>query len=693
MSNIIKVIQDKTGNNVFPLTHEKAVRDSAGVSLDTKLSALKSKTYIEAWDGASTPVVANIPAGVVVSYNGSNYTGTLAASSSTDGKIYLVKDGTEYDRYASTINLGGTYIWSYLGTTAMSLSGYATEEELKQLDQRFVESKSAGSESDLDVTDENDFILARFEKGHIKTKNFDSEAIQEEIKSFLKKGSTDKMSDLDIVDEDGFILARFEEGHIKTKNFDSSKASTTNKVGSGLDIDMGLPLDVPKVYIRSESLHPDTSNNTIPPLSYSGTNPGNPVGDVDTDEVTLEFVSGTVNFTDNIELNYQGATSLADPKKGFGIDTHDKHKFGKWVECDSFHLKAFYEDFIKCRDWVCNRLMEQVYMSRPAEQQRPFLLNNNFNNDYRSFWGGNALCHVDGFPVELYINDIYWGLYIWRLKKDRSNYLFTKGDAQHIFLDAQDWFTNQGAFQWNGVEVRNPKTLYCVTVKDGAYTKYDGDNPTELIDSTMEYYDPENPGHVLTNLVKQSIVAWKDFMWGITVSTSKESIAQHLSLQDFIDCYLLMEVCNVWDSWARNTLYGSWDGQHFAPMLYDMNNSFNGFGGKNSGTYQAYYPPTSEPYNEKARRMSWFVALETILASDIKARYHKLQELGIFTAENIVGMFDRFALWVGFNAYGREVERWPNIPSYVGDNRDIDQIAILKQWIEERIDYLNSKYI
>lgn len=135
MANKIQVIQDKSGNNVFPITHEKAVRDSAGVSLDAKLAALESKTYVEAWDGASTPVVANIPAGIVVTYEGTSYTGTLAASSSTDGKIYLIKDGTEYDRYASTTNLAGTRVWTYLGTTAMSLTGYATEDELNQLSQ------------------------------------------------------------------------------------------------------------------------------------------------------------------------------------------------------------------------------------------------------------------------------------------------------------------------------------------------------------------------------------------------------------------------------------------------------------------------------------------------------------------------------------------------------------------------------
>ena len=135
MSNKIQVIKDRSGNNVLPITHEKAVRDSNGVSLETKLDSLESKTYVEAWDGVSTPVVANIPAGVTVTYSGTTYTGTLAASASTDGKVYLVKNGTEYDRYFSSLNLAGNYVWSNLGTTGMDLSDYATEEELSQLQQ------------------------------------------------------------------------------------------------------------------------------------------------------------------------------------------------------------------------------------------------------------------------------------------------------------------------------------------------------------------------------------------------------------------------------------------------------------------------------------------------------------------------------------------------------------------------------
>lgn len=52
-------------------------------------------TYVIAWDGTSTPVVANIPAGVTVVYDGTPYTGTLSANSATPGAFYLVKSATQ----------------------------------------------------------------------------------------------------------------------------------------------------------------------------------------------------------------------------------------------------------------------------------------------------------------------------------------------------------------------------------------------------------------------------------------------------------------------------------------------------------------------------------------------------------------------------------------------------------------------
>jgi hypothetical protein len=113
---------------------------------------------------------------------------------------------------------------------------------------------SADIDSDLEIADDEGNVLARFENGNIKTKNFDSsqalkkdnivqsvgtstttmmsqQAVTEElagksytdgIDSQMVVVSADIDSDLEIADDEGNVLARFENGNIKTKNFDSS---------------------------------------------------------------------------------------------------------------------------------------------------------------------------------------------------------------------------------------------------------------------------------------------------------------------------------------------------------------------------------------------------------------------------------------------------------------------------------------
>lgn len=93
-------------------------------------------SFIIAWDGNLTPVVADIPSGVKVTYNDTVYTGTLAATADTVGSFYLVKSSSTpggeildiYDEYV-TVSQGGdpaVYFWEKLGDTKLDLSDVVT---------------------------------------------------------------------------------------------------------------------------------------------------------------------------------------------------------------------------------------------------------------------------------------------------------------------------------------------------------------------------------------------------------------------------------------------------------------------------------------------------------------------------------------------------------------------------------------
>jgi len=105
-------ILKENGQEFYPVTHASLI---VGMKNQGRMDA----TY--AWDGTGTPDITKIPAGVVVTYDGTDYTGTLAASADTAGRFYLVPSTTvtgEYDRYLTDAT-GNTITWKPAGTTAI----------------------------------------------------------------------------------------------------------------------------------------------------------------------------------------------------------------------------------------------------------------------------------------------------------------------------------------------------------------------------------------------------------------------------------------------------------------------------------------------------------------------------------------------------------------------------------------------
>lgn len=132
---VIEKITLPSGNSYFIADRE--IRDVVDTLSQTVAGGV---SYTIAWDGTSEPVVGNIPAGVVVTYNNTDYTGTMVANNATPGAFYLVKSATSvdgkdvYDEYVP-VGAAGSKSWEKIGDTQIALADIVTNVSLsKQTD-------------------------------------------------------------------------------------------------------------------------------------------------------------------------------------------------------------------------------------------------------------------------------------------------------------------------------------------------------------------------------------------------------------------------------------------------------------------------------------------------------------------------------------------------------------------------------
>lgn len=91
-------------------------------NISTRISSLESAPSVQTI--VCPAAQASIPAGAVYSDGNRTITGTMAASSSTVGNIYLVSNGvSSYNQYVTTQS-GNSYVWTSLGSTTVDLTGY-----------------------------------------------------------------------------------------------------------------------------------------------------------------------------------------------------------------------------------------------------------------------------------------------------------------------------------------------------------------------------------------------------------------------------------------------------------------------------------------------------------------------------------------------------------------------------------------
>lgn len=348
----------------------------------------------------------------------------------------------------------------------------------------------------------------------------------------------------------------------------------------------------------------------------------------DTLHCWMEMNDGIGNyFCKRVVLDAQGDVSLMYPKKNIKVEFCDDEWVGKkkptiaignWVGQDGFHLKAYYNDFFRGIAEVGYKLYEQII----SDVGYPWARSGGLA-EYEPM----AMCHPDGFPCIVYLDDEFYGIYCWQLKKHRANMAQREDNARHIHLDGK--LTNSTF--WNG---------------DIDWTAFDVRNPKEMSEETKACII--SLSRVCDDL--QQIIAKEQ-----NADKVRAEFARRFDVQSLLDYVCLHHLIANIDGFGKNWQWFTYDGVKWFVAPYDLDLTFgNSVNGE-----------TLNPADQTGVDFFWALYTEgpvywlsVYFKNEIRERYCQLRRDGMINKEMVKSLVHEWYERIGERSYAEEWERW-----------------------------------
>ncbi len=368
--------------------------------------------------------------------------------------------------------------------------------------------------------------------------------------------------------------------------------------------------------------------DALPRLDFTG-DISNMLDKKDVREIGVTYTSKELSFAGSAKIKLQGSSSLAYSKKNYTINLYEDNSFASEMKIDTgwgaqnkYCLKANYIDFTHARNIVTANIAAEI-------QQKYGIMENTPNNGV-----------IDGFPVEIYENGEFLGIYTFNIPKDAWMFNMDETNPDHIV------FCNEG------YELAN---LFYEPADYNTWSLEVGDETEEKLAKLNE----------LISFIKDS--SDEEF---------RNNFEEHLNLDATLNYFVIMEVAYLRDNKAKNMLLVTYDGKIWYPSLYDLDTSW--------GTYwdgTMLFDYRNEPMNYSS--IVLWNRFSSLFADEIKARYAELRE-EFLTKEKILARFNEFEALIPEASFAAEQAKWGQLPGF-----DITQI-------EEFLDYilplLDAKY-
>lgn len=387
-------------------------------------------------------------------------------------------------------------------------------------------------------------------------------------------------------------------------------------------------------------------------------------------------------------VSWQGQSSVNNPKHNLNLKLTNETtgddfyvKVGSWVPDKKIDLKAYGDqsydvsgnfDRSMIRDTTAAKLWRSIRHASffPDSLIAPFsalAYDSAVNNGVNS----GALFSTEGYPCSVYLNGVFYGLYVYRSTASNDDYLIHGENPNHYLLqpehikgtpDAQNgyngsWFD----FDSKGWKISSPKLK-----------KYnDGDD-------------------ISSKFPEQYAVINRLFTYFGNVYSGSDTLTnadQYINVNSWIDYIIFCEVAGSNDAWLNNVMLVSWNATATSGIwnvcAYDLDETFGiiygGYAQMSSTTPsgmgiccgsvvgQGIFYLISEHFN------------------DMKiSRYAQLRNSGVISIENIWKIICESTDIMNVQDVAQDVTLW-------GTN-DQSSPAYIYNWIQGRIAWLDEQW-
>ena len=360
-------------------------------------------------------------------------------------------------------------------------------------------------------------------------------------------------------------------------------------------------------------------------------------------EVPMQFTlvrpDGT-SYEGYAKMKVQGSSSVAYPKKNYTLKLYKDSEFESknkinvgWGKENKYVIKANWVDFSNARNVVSCRLWGDIVASRPYSETQARLAGLKTN--------GGA---IDGFPVAVYMNGEFYGLYTWNVPKDE--WMFDMGDSEtEAILGADDW--NHTDFN----------TLIGSFHEDASGDIVSKDGGWELVYCGSDDY----------SWVAESFDALIKFCQENDGDAFRNGIHDYLDVDAAIDYIIYMYAVCMRDNASKNMLWITYDGKVWTPSVYDQDGTFGqSWDGVNAAS-ASYCLPTVKngkvnpniPFGPNAHPVN-FILWDRILncfTEEVLLRYQYLRQTTL-SVSNMIAELQAFEDSVPESIYAADRDKW-----------------------------------